>query len=335
MVLDDIDGRAERVTPISGRGDPNLADGEVVVADVDLTLPCARTRKDREPGAVDERGVDYGDLVSCPAGTPVVRVEHVHLQRQRCLLYRGDVDAVRTRKALDTGQFRARNMAGRWSAHPDVDIPDVVAEDAVDRRLHEVPATVVGARHVATTGLPGHPDGAVRAVDRHRGFGRVGLAGRRDLGRETGRRERPLPGERGRENYGTENPPSPSHRFLLSTLFTDDSGVRPAQGRPGLWAGWSRLVQRDGPVEEVAAVAVAVAQDELGRVERGRAVVHRGSRECHGFSVIRSRAVDDQRVERVVERDGEDPGRLEVHPRAGILRVDIFVVLVLALVLVH
>src|SRR3989442_15851780 len=79
-------------------GDPDLADREVVVGDVDLILSGGDgTRIHCQPGAVDERRVECGQVVDRPMCAAVVAYGETSLERQRKPLDRRNVHAAGAR----------------------------------------------------------------------------------------------------------------------------------------------------------------------------------------------------------------------------------------------
>ena len=63
-----IDGWTESIAAVVGGGDVDMTDGEIVIADVDLVLVRGNlAREDGDPGPVDERRIDRGDVVDCPS----------------------------------------------------------------------------------------------------------------------------------------------------------------------------------------------------------------------------------------------------------------------------
>src|SRR2546427_8181951 len=79
-------------------GDPDLADREVVVGDVDLILSGGDgTRIHRHPGTVDEGRVESCEVVDRPMCAAVVAYGETSLERQRKPLDRRHVHAAGTR----------------------------------------------------------------------------------------------------------------------------------------------------------------------------------------------------------------------------------------------
>src|SRR2546423_13835886 len=81
-----------------------------------------------------------------------------------------------TRQAGASGN---RGRTGAADAH--VDIAKIAAKGIEFGLLDEAAPAIIRSRHMAATGLPGHVDGAIGAINCDRRFGGVGLSGRRNL----------------------------------------------------------------------------------------------------------------------------------------------------------
>ena len=147
-----------------------------MVGDVDLVLRGGNgARIDREPRPVDEGRVECGEVIDRPVGPAIVAVGQPRLEEERRTLNRRNVDAMGSGEAA-----RRRCCARRRTADGDVDVADVIAEYVDDRRLYEAAATVIRARDVRTTRLPGDVDRPVGVIHGDVRLGRVRFGFRGD-----------------------------------------------------------------------------------------------------------------------------------------------------------
>src|SRR2546426_11974553 len=79
-----IDRRTKGAAAVVRRGDPDLADREIVVGDVDLIVNGRDSaRKYRHPGTIDERGIESGEVVDRPVCAAVVAEGEPSLEEKR------------------------------------------------------------------------------------------------------------------------------------------------------------------------------------------------------------------------------------------------------------
>jgi hypothetical protein len=94
------------------------------------------------------------------------------------------------------------------------------------------------------------------------------------------------------------------------------------------------LVEPNNPIEQIAAVAVPVAQRDAERPWRHQRTIHGRDRERHWQAIIGAQSRDNNGMRHIVEGDGQNLGRVEIHVPARVFGIHMLTIIILARVFI-